>query len=472
MALPSYAPRLRTALVLSGTGTAGAYQAGVLRALSEAGIKVDVVAAHGAGGIGALSGAVDSGAHLWSAAGPWTSPRATRAYRWRRALRMAAGALGIACLLLISPLVVVLAATGIYATAMLSALANLPDISSQLLETYTRMLGWLFDPPILPTVVPRLVVLSLVVMVGVLLASAWEARREKRRRRRTRGVFWWKLLGHPLDPREPEGLALDTLWRLTRGASGAPTPPRAEMGRRYAELVTENFGQPGFREVLLAVHDVDARRDVIVGLVAPKWQPAFLQKRVGAGPREAEAVDAAGGADAERALIVDALLGGLRVPVASQPHDVTFPTNGYWQGETHRWCDRPELVGRLIDEIARIGVEQVVLVTPAPPAAQPHDIRPRPGDFRHRMGEALRSVETAAFQEAWATAAGRFSGVFAIRPDHNPLGPFDFKGGYDESSDRTRTLAELMQQGYDDAYRQFIEPVVATGERIDDRQGH
>ena len=60
----------------------------------------------------------------------------------------------------------------------------------------------------------------------------------------------------------------------------------------------------------------------------------------------------------------------------------------------------------------------------------------------------------------------RFSGVFAIRPDHNPIGPFDFRGAYDEASDRERTLAELMQQGYDDAYRQFIEPVVAAGERL------
>jgi len=47
------------------------------------------------------------------------------------------------------------------------------------------------------------------------------------------------------------------------------------------------------------------------------------------------------------------------------------------------------------------------------------------------------------------------------------VGPFDFSGVYDESSDRVRSLAELVRQGYDDAYRQFIEPVVATGERIE-----
>ena len=51
-----------------------------------------------------------------------------------------------------------------------------------------------------------------------------------------------------------------------------------------------------------------------------------------------------------------------------------------------------------------------------------------------------------------------------IRPDHNPIGPFDFRGTYDEASDRRRTLAELMQQGYADAYRHFIEPIVAVGD--------
>jgi len=39
-----YSPRQRTALVLAGTGTAGAYQAGVLRALAEAGVRIDLVA--------------------------------------------------------------------------------------------------------------------------------------------------------------------------------------------------------------------------------------------------------------------------------------------------------------------------------------------------------------------------------------------------------------------------------------------
>ena len=45
--------------------------------------------------------------------------------------------------------------------------------------------------------------------------------------------------------------------------------------------------------------------------------------------------------------------------------------------------------------------------------------------------------------------------------------PRDFAGVYDEQSDRESVLAELVERGYEDAYRQFIEPVVAAGgERI------
>ena len=52
--------------------------------------------------------------------------------------------------------------------------------------------------------------------------------------------------------------------------------------------------------------------------------------------------------------------------------------------------------------------------------------------------------------------------MFTIRPAHNPIGPFDFAGGYDDRSDRRQPLTELMSRGYEDAYHQFIEPVVGA----------
>ena len=75
--------------------------------------------------------------------------------------------------------------------------------------------------------------------------------------------------------------------------------------------------------------------------------------------------------------------------------------------------------------------------------------------------------KSATLRDGLEQFTGRFAGLFVIRPAHNPLGPLDFGGVYDERSDRTHTLGELLDRGYEDAYRQFIEPVVgASGERI------
>jgi predicted acylesterase/phospholipase RssA len=38
-----YSPKRRTALVFTGSGSTGAYHAGVLRALDESGVKIDIV---------------------------------------------------------------------------------------------------------------------------------------------------------------------------------------------------------------------------------------------------------------------------------------------------------------------------------------------------------------------------------------------------------------------------------------------
>ena len=85
-----YAPQLRTALVLTGTGTAGAYHAGVLRALHEAGVKLDVVAGRGIGAVSALFAAIDGGQSLWNDKGFWQAPAVRTLYEWRRSLRLAA----------------------------------------------------------------------------------------------------------------------------------------------------------------------------------------------------------------------------------------------------------------------------------------------------------------------------------------------------------------------------------------------
>src|SRR5215831_18312911 len=99
-----YSPQRRTALLLTGTGTAGAYHAGVLRALHEAGVKIDVVAGRGIGAIGALFAAVDGAQRLWDDKGLWQSDGVRRLYPWRRTLRLLAAALGVAALIVVVPL--------------------------------------------------------------------------------------------------------------------------------------------------------------------------------------------------------------------------------------------------------------------------------------------------------------------------------------------------------------------------------
>ena len=85
----TYSPRLRTALVLSGSGTAGAYHAGILRALHEAGVKLDVVGGRGIGAVSALFAAIDGSERLWDAKGFWRSPGVQTLYPWRTGPRIA-----------------------------------------------------------------------------------------------------------------------------------------------------------------------------------------------------------------------------------------------------------------------------------------------------------------------------------------------------------------------------------------------
>ncbi len=95
-----YSTRLRTALVLTGSGTGGAYHAGVLRALHEAGISIDLVAGRGIGVVGAIFAAIDGGARLWEDDGLWRRASARQFYGWRPALRVAGWSLAAAAAIL------------------------------------------------------------------------------------------------------------------------------------------------------------------------------------------------------------------------------------------------------------------------------------------------------------------------------------------------------------------------------------
>jgi hypothetical protein len=457
-----YSTRLRTAIVLTGSGTAGAYHAGVLRALHEAGVKIDLVAGRGIGAIGAFFAAVDGGARLWEPTGLWRSPSARGFYRWRLPLRIAGWSLIVAAAIFAVPLALLGVAVLIGLAGLLLTLVGLDAAAGTLRTTFSGWLDALFTPTALPTSIPRLVLFVLLVGVAALAAGVLMASVRARTRRRTRPSVMWRLLGSPLTSTLVVERTLAELWNLIRGAAPIAAPRTGDLASRYIELLADNLGQPGFRELLVTVHDMDARRDAAFALLGPAHRARFFG-RPGAAENAARALETFDLAGASRGHAFDALSAALALPVATEPHLTTFSAEGPWRGETHRLCDRPGSLGRLLREVAAAGAEQVIVVSAASPAGHAHELSTGRADLRGRAGEHLGSFEAADLAEVLDRFDGRFPGLFIIRPPHNPLGPLDFAGVYDERSDRIQSISELLDRGYEDAYRQFIEPVVGAG---------
>jgi len=456
-----YSPQLRTALVFTGTGTAGAYHAGVLRALHEAGVKIDLVAGRGVGAVSALFSAIDAPHRLWEDKGFWRSSAVSHLYPWRTALQLAVLAVAASLFVVAVPILAVAVGAIVFPVDFVARMIGLGGAHG-LVGSYVAFAQAAFAPGALPTWLPRIVVLLLggvLVFAGV---NAWI----RRGSRQERGPMWWTLVRAPLSADEASAHCWRVLWDSVRGAAPLRQPSTVDLGRRYAELLADNLGQPGFRELLITAHDVDARRDLVFGLVAEARRNELVRRSttVEAEARRAEIFDLAG---VSRDHLIDAVAGALSVPVATEFHEIHFAAEAYWRGETHRVCDRAAAVSRLLDEVASLGVEQAIVITAAPERPGPHALTAPRRDARGRLGEYVQSAEASALADALRAAAGRFTRIFVIQPGHNPIGPFDFHGGYDDRSDRAMRLDELLNRGYEDAYHQFIEPVVAaSGDRV------
>ena len=458
----SYSPDRRTALVLCGTGAHGAYHAGVLRALQEAGVKIDLIAGHGIGAAGAALGAIDGGSRLWDTDGIWQSAAPTRFYGWKPLLRLA-GWIAVALLVvLLIPLFVLLIGLVIFLLGFLLTLLG-TETGQLLTGAYASTLSTLFASENLPTVVPRLAMavlaLLLLVCAGGVLFAQWRAPLK----RRAEGGWWWRLIAAPLDANAVRNVFGGAVWQLIRGAAPTSLPPSAALGRRYGEVLAENLGQPGFRELIVAATDLDARRDVIAFLLREPYARECMAPPA-AHDRRTDLIDLAG---VGREHAFDVIHAAVTPPFVCDPSMVTFSSESFWRGETHRLSDRPGLSNRLLEEVAAAGVTQVVVVTASTPAAGPHRLAPPRLDIRSRLADFTVAAEAAALRDALTTARLRFDGVYVVCPSHNAIGPFDFGGAYDAASDRHESVSELMQHGYEDAYRQFIEPVVgASGEQL------
>ena len=457
----AYSPQLRTAVVFSGAGTAGAYHAGVLRALHEAGVKIDLVAGRGIGALAAVFAAIDGGQKLWGEHAFWDAGAVETLYDWRPTLKLAGWALAASLAIVVAPLLAVAVGAVVFPFDFVVRMFGLGGASG-LVGVYTRVADRVFAPTALPTWLPRLVVIvlglaALTIALETMIGSS---------RRRERGGLWWRGLRAPLSSREVLRRCWTSMWDLAQGGAQIRQPAPAELASRYVDLLNENLGQPGFRELVIAAHDLDARRDLVFALVEESRRRDLIRRATtaDADTRRAEVVDLSG---AGRAHLADAVAAALSIPVVTDAHPMTFAPDAYWRGETHRLCDRPGALSRLLDELAELGVEQAIVVSAASALDGPHALAAGRLDGRGRVGEYLLSAEVSAVRDALQFAAGRLPRVFTIQPAHNPIGPFDFAGEYDDRSDRQQPLPELLAQGYEDAHQQFIEPVVAaSGDRV------
>src|SRR6187402_1024254 len=351
-----YSPERRTALLLTGTGTAGAYHAGVLKALHEAGVKIDIVAGRGIGAVSALFSAVDGAPRLWDERGIWRSPDVAALYPWRKPLRVALGALAAAVVIVAVPLAAMALGLVVFPLDFAAQMVGLGQ-DGGLTAWYVNLAQRAFAPQALPTWLPRLVLLTLAAAAVVAMASGTQVPRF----RRSRGARWWRLLSPPLTAEPAIQQCWAALWELLRGATQLRQPGREDLGRRYAELLAENLGQPGFRELLIVTHDIDAGRDIVFALVHESRRRDLVRRASieAADTRQAEVVDLAG---LGRGHLADAVAAALTVPMATDYHPMTFAADAYWRGETHRLCDRVGATGRVIEELVGLGVTQIVVI--------------------------------------------------------------------------------------------------------------
>jgi hypothetical protein len=251
------------------------------------------------------------------------------------------------------------------------------------------------------------------------------------------------------------------------GSSRVAVPGDKDFGERYAELLRDNLGQPGFCELLIVAHDIDARRDISYALLADPHRESYLKDLPDSDnpDRLLEVVDLS---TEPGRMAFDAFSSSLSLPLITEPRFVSHAPESAWRGETHRVSDRLASTSRLFDEVSRAGAEQVILVSAFPAAPGPHTLAVDRSDIRGRAGQYLLSSETAALQDALLNIGSKYQAIFDVRPMHNPVGPFDFSGCYDKESDRLINLDELVNRGYEDGRQQFVEAVVAASTELID----
>ena len=148
------------------------------------------------------------------------------------------------------------------------------DAGRALVSGYSAWLQVAFAGENLPTSVPRFAVIALTALLAVLSIGGVLAGRTIGSRRAERG-WWWRIMAAPFDAHAARERFVEAVWELIRGAAPVARPSSVALGRRYAEVLSENLGQPGSRELVVVATDLDARRDVVAALLAEPYRQGF-----------------------------------------------------------------------------------------------------------------------------------------------------------------------------------------------------
>jgi hypothetical protein len=332
---------------------------------------------------------------------------------------------------------------------------------------------------------PYLAALSVPVFVLALSGLAVVGGAWLRHRRRLAEQFeTW------LDARPARRRLADALWHVARGSAvSTRAPGEADLGRRYVALAAENLGQPGFRELIVRTADLETGGVLPFVLLGPEGRQAFAT--AAAPGRRARGLGLAGAVDLTAPdyaeLLFPAVFTGVLPPFTAGLARVSFPKGGLHAGETHRLSDATLAGGCGLAEELAAGAEQVIVAAPLPDAHNPGHRRRGP---RAAAGAALATLERQAVESellaaernnrmvetlghraedgrrAWEDpATGRTHHEFTlyvVRPARRALGPLDLDGVEDPATEVVETVDDLIEQGYRDAYRTFVEPVVGA----------
>jgi hypothetical protein len=456
----------RTAVVFAGSGASGAYHAGVLKALDEAGVRIDLLVGSGVGVLAAAFGAAGSGSALYGEKGLWREISARRVFRLRSGFRFlrSLGLVALSAFLVPALLALLL---GLLLPAFLAVDFARPGFMATLTQALVAL-----APGLRLFFIFALAAPTFLGFLFLLFRGAGALKSSKRR--------FGETLESAFDLSGIEREVARRLWEVARGpALNDPPPDNSEIGRQYSALIAENAGQPGFRGLVLRAANLDARKPLVLKLVADDRSAA------GRGSETDGLVDLKEAAAAP--LLYDVVATAFAATPFASPRRVRLPKQGAFGGEVHRIVESSALVGSGLGEAIALGANQIVFVTAT--AREPGPLPERRGlkalaaaflalQERNAIESDLsqterinRIVETVGHQKStgereWQDplTGRRFRSVpiHVVRPRRPLLRPLDLDGAVDPSNEVETSLLDWLDEGHRDAHRCFLE--AALGE--------